>query len=68
MLKLLSEDEFPSQARATIVQGAVDTAYGAMTSMEQRGVKLTDEGREKLVINLLTVMTSEKDAVPTISI
>lgn len=56
------------QARATIVQGAVDTAYGAMAAMEHKGINLSPESTEKLIVNLLTVMTSEKDATPTINV
>jgi regulator of protease activity HflC (stomatin/prohibitin superfamily) len=56
------------QARSTIVQGAVDTALGAISALESRGLEISEEGKEKLVINLLTVMTSEAAAQPTINV
>jgi len=56
------------QARSTIVQGAVDTAMSAISSLETRGLVISPEGRESLVINLLTVMTSEASTQPTIAV
>jgi regulator of protease activity HflC (stomatin/prohibitin superfamily) len=56
------------QARSTIVQGAVDTAMGAISALESRGLVISADGKEKLVINLLTVMTSEAAAQPTINV
>jgi regulator of protease activity HflC (stomatin/prohibitin superfamily) len=56
------------EARATIVRGAVETAHGAITSIEAKGFALSDGAKEKLVVNLLTVMTSESDVTPTITL
>jgi len=56
------------QARAAIVEGAVETAYGAIVAMEEKGIKFTSEGKEKLVTSLLTVMCSEHDAQPTVNV
>jgi regulator of protease activity HflC (stomatin/prohibitin superfamily) len=56
------------QARAAIVEGAVETAYGAIVAMEEKGIKFTAEGKEKLVTSLLTVMCSEHDATPTVNV
>jgi regulator of protease activity HflC (stomatin/prohibitin superfamily) len=56
------------QARAAIVEGAVETAFGAIQAMEAKGIKFTPEGKEKLVTSLLTVMCSEHDATPTVNV
>jgi membrane protease subunit (stomatin/prohibitin family) len=56
------------QARSAIVEGAVETAYGAIVAMEQKGIKFSTEGKEKLVTSLLTVMCSEHDATPTVQV
>jgi len=56
------------QARSTIVQGAVETAHGAISAMEAKGFNFSKEGKEHLVSSLLTVMCSESDVHPTVSV
>jgi regulator of protease activity HflC (stomatin/prohibitin superfamily) len=56
------------QARSTIVQGAVETAHGAISAMEAKGFGFSKEGKERLVSSLLTVMCSESDVHPTVSV
>lgn len=56
-------------ARKTIVQGAVETAFDAISQMEQlTGKPFSDDAREKITGNLLTVLCSENDAQPTVSV
>jgi len=55
-------------ARAAIVEGAVETAHGAIIAMEQKGLVFSDEGKQRLVTSMLTVMCSESDARPTVSV
>jgi len=56
------------EARTTIVKGAVDIAFSAMTELEQRGVKMNDADKARLLSNLLTVICGEHDAQPTINL
>lgn len=56
------------QARAAIVEGAVETAHGAIVAMEEKGIRFSPEGKERLVTSLLTVMCSEHDAQPTVNV
>lgn len=54
-------------ARKKIVEGAVSTAYDAVTSMERMtGKPFSDDGKEKLVMNLLTVLCSDSDPAVTV--
>jgi regulator of protease activity HflC (stomatin/prohibitin superfamily) len=55
-------------ARATIVEGAVGTAYSAIKEMENRGLNLSEQGKERLIISLLTVMVSDAGAQPTVKL
>lgn len=55
-------------ARKKLVEGAVDTAAGALERMKMRGIKISDEAASRLVVNMLTVMVSDTDATPTISV
>jgi hypothetical protein len=43
-------------ARKTIVDGAVEIAYGAIGRLEEKGIKMLPEERTRLVTNLLTVI------------
>lgn len=43
-------------ARTTIVQGAVEIAYGAITMLEQKGIVFDNAEKTKMVGNLLTVI------------
>lgn len=56
------------EARATIVQGAVETVHSAIDAIQNKGVTLSQDTKEKLVVNLLTVMTSENDVTPTVAL
>ena len=53
-------------ARNTIVEGAVDICCHAVDKLAQRGVQLNQEEKARVVSNLLTVICSESDAVPTV--
>ena len=55
------------EARSIIVEGAVKIALDAVKMLEQSGLKMTEEGKSKMVSNLLTVSVSDVDATPTIS-
>ena len=56
-------------ARATIVEGAVDTALDAIQRLKDKGgVQLSSEAQEKIMVNLLTVMVADSDAQPTVSL
>ena len=55
------------EARTIIVEGAVKIALDAVKMLEQSGLKMTEEGKSKMVSNLLTVSVSDVDATPTIS-
>jgi len=55
-------------ARRTIVEGVVDIAYGAITKLESKGIKMTESDKTKIATNLLTVMCAEHDVQPTISV
>lgn len=49
-------------ARRKIVQGAVDIAYGAADELIDRGISMSIEERNKMVSNLLLVITGDSDA------
>jgi regulator of protease activity HflC (stomatin/prohibitin superfamily) len=55
------------EARTIIVEGAVKIALDAVKMLEESGLKMTEEGKSKMVSNLLTVSVSDVDATPTIS-
>lgn len=55
-------------ARKIIVHGAVEIAHTAVEEMTKKGVKFSDDERAKLVTNLLTVICSDHDAQPTLSL
>ena len=55
------------EARTIIVEGAVKIALDAVKMLEQSGLKMTEEGKSKMVSNLLTVSVSDVDVTPTIS-
>ena len=55
------------EARTIIVEGAVKIALDAVKMLEQSSLKMTEEGKSKMVSNLLTVSVSDVDATPTIS-
>eukprot|EP00732_Lithocolla_globosa_P006321 Lithocolla_globosa_v1_NODE_7252_length_971_cov_177.435590.p1 type:complete len:291 gc:universal NODE_7252_length_971_cov_177.435590:930-58(-) len=48
-------------ARQSIIEGAVTIACSASKEVESRGIKLTAEEKAKMVINLVTVTSSDKD-------
>lgn len=56
------------QARSMLVKGAVDTAQDAIQRLNTGGQELSLESREKLVVNLLTVMVAESDASPVVQV
>jgi len=54
-------------ARRKIVEGAVSTAQEAIVAMESlSGDQFSDDGRENLVMNMLTVLCSDDAARPTL--
>ena len=55
------------KTRTIIVEGAVKIALDAVKMLEESGLKMTEEGKSKMVSNLLTVSVSDVDATPTIS-
>jgi regulator of protease activity HflC (stomatin/prohibitin superfamily) len=55
-------------ARKTIVEGAVEIAHGALQRLGERGVKMDPSEQTRLVSNLLTVICSETDVKPTLSV
>lgn len=56
------------QAKTTLVNGAVSIAQGAIEKMEKSGVVLSNEGKERMLTSLLTVIVSDSDAAPTIQL
>eukprot|EP00730_Choanoeca_flexa_P019420 TRINITY_DN9485_c0_g1_i4.p1 TRINITY_DN9485_c0_g1~~TRINITY_DN9485_c0_g1_i4.p1 ORF type:complete len:280 (+),score=55.42 TRINITY_DN9485_c0_g1_i4:104-943(+) len=54
------------QARSTIVEGAVDIASSALSSLKLKGIELDPHDSTRLVSNLLTVICSETDVQPTV--
>ena len=53
-------------ARKMIVDSAVTIACEAVQSMEQHGTRLTADEKSDLVVNMMTVICSGKDVVPTL--
>eukprot|EP00049_Salpingoeca_infusionum_P023229 m.11012 g.11012 ORF g.11012 m.11012 type:complete len:313 (+) comp5652_c0_seq1:406-1344(+) len=54
-------------ARQAIVTGAVDIATHAVRQLEQNGISMSETDNARLVSNLLTVICSEADVTPTVS-
>ncbi len=55
------------EARQAIVQGAVDVATEATDELAHLGHKMSTEQRAKTVANLLTILCSERDVHPVIT-
>jgi len=55
-------------ARKTIVEGAVEIAYGAIMRLNEKGIVMDGPDQTRLVTNLLTVICSEHDVQPTVSV
>eukprot|EP01124_Arcella_intermedia_P017526 TRINITY_DN24297_c0_g1_i1.p1 TRINITY_DN24297_c0_g1~~TRINITY_DN24297_c0_g1_i1.p1 ORF type:complete len:293 (-),score=64.92 TRINITY_DN24297_c0_g1_i1:52-852(-) len=55
-------------ARQKIVEGAIDIALGAVVGLSKEGVDLDASEKAKIVTNLLTVICSDTDAKPTVSV
>jgi len=55
-------------ARKKIVEGAIDIALGAVMGLEQEGIVLQQSEKSKMVTNLLTIICSDTDAKPTVSV
>ena len=55
-------------ARTTIVQGAVGITESAISNLEAKGFKFTQEEKNKLVSNLLVTLCAEQKAQPVISL
>jgi len=55
-------------ARKTIVDGAVDIAFSAISKLERRGVTMNDQDKSRITGNLLVVICSEQDAKPVINV
>lgn len=49
-----------------MVKGAVDIAYGVCTELASKGIDMDNTQKVQLVSNLLTVISSEQSATPTI--
>jgi len=55
-------------ARKTIILGAVEIAHGAVEELQGRGITMNDREKAVLVTNLLTVICSDKDSQPVVSL
>jgi len=55
-------------ARNLIVQGAVETSEHAMELFASKGYEFTQEGREKMIKDLMTVMVSERGSDRTVNV
>jgi len=55
-------------ARKTIILGAVEIAHGAVEELNGRGIVMNDREKSVLVTNLLTVICSDKDSQPVVSL
>jgi len=55
-------------ARKTIILGAVEIAHGAVEELHGRGISLNEREKAVLVTNLLTVICSDKDSQPVVSL
>mmetsp|Transcript_42626 Transcript_42626/g.84739 ORF Transcript_42626/g.84739 Transcript_42626/m.84739 type:complete len:294 (-) Transcript_42626:294-1175(-) len=56
------------EARRLIVGAAVDMAVQAITQLESKGTKLSDNARERVTSNLLAVICSHSPANPTVPV
>lgn len=56
------------EARHLIVKGAVDIAFGALSQLQEKGMKIEEKDQFQLVCNLLIITAGDKEAQPTISI
>ena len=56
------------KARKLIVKGAVDISEGAIQQLEDKGVKMQESEKTKIVTNLLTVICGESGAQPTVQL
>lgn len=55
-------------ARKLIVDSAVSIACDAVDQMEHRGTVLTAEEKSDIIVNLMTVISSGRDVMPTIGL
>jgi len=55
-------------ARKTIVNGAIEITIGAVSGLEKEGVVFERDDRSKMVTNLLTIICSDTDQKPTVSV
>jgi len=55
-------------ARKVIVEGVVNIAFGAIQSLETKGIVMSETEKTKIATNLLTVMCAEHDVQPTITV
>jgi len=55
------------EAREKIVEGAVACSVDAINQLNERGHGLSDMDKGKIVSNLLAVLVSDQDVVPTLS-
>lgn len=55
-------------ARTMIVQGAVDIAYSAAKQLNDRGVKMDDHEKSKMVSNIMCIICGDANVQPTLSV
>jgi len=55
------------EARHLIVQGACEICDNALKTFESKGILLSHEEKVKIITNLLTVTTSDRDTTPTLA-
>jgi len=55
-------------ARKTIVEGAVEIAYGAVQKLSAKGIHMDGAEQTRLVSNLLTVICAETEVQPTLNV
>ena len=56
------------KARRLIVKGAVDISEDAIQQLDEKGVKMSESEKTKIVTNLLTVICGESGAQPTVQL
>ena len=56
------------KARRLIVKGAVDISEDAIQQLDDKGVKMSESEKTKIVTNLLTVICGESGAQPTVQL
>lgn len=54
------------EARTTVVQGAVDVALEACDELEEKGHGISADSKGRIVSNLLTILTSDRDVTPVL--